>query len=378
MRSYFLKKIIQVDTTRRNYLLRKLTFLRKRPHYDAKQGELIRLIRKKLKGMNGKIYYYRVNKGCEIFMGDETSPKRSFLLFKDNRIVSQDIRKFRSDNRAPIRWETKQKHVSDINSIISFRTVGGVSQTANYFHLKAKDNNRKRVVLAKLPKDNDPYIGIELEYASSLDISQVVDKIVEHKLQNKVRVVRDSSIRCNSVYENQIEFCILTKWSELNDTLLNLKSLIFDKPQYFSPNSSCGLHVHLDMRHDDPRRVFRNLACMQGLLFSLAAEHRRENTYCLPVHTTDFDAMDEEDPDAHYSAISKHSFIKHKTIEVRIHESTLDLNVIQKWITLLKRIADYRGSSLSTGSYETELKNLIEKIAVEPEIITYIQGRKGL
>lgn len=242
---------------------------------------------------------------------------------------------------------------------------------------QAKNMYRQKVSVAKYPLKGDinPYIGIELEYASALSLAEVSDLIIEHDLQDSVRVMNDNSIRVNEIYKYKVEFCILTKWTELKDTLIKLKPIIFDKPQYFSPNTSCGLHVHLDMRHDNPNRVFRNLTSMQSLLFDLVAGHRKNNTYCIPVETTDFDDVNEDDDDLHYHAISKGSYFKQKTIEVRIHQSTLSLTQIDRWITLLKRIADYNGENILVGDQFTLVKNIIK---VEPELIRYIEEQRGL
>lgn len=381
MRSFFYKEVIPPDMERRNYLLRKIAYVKKNTTHAVKGTQnLLKMLRNELKKTDGKILYFRKQKGFKIPIGNETTSKKYFLLSKDNNFLTEPIREFRDQNKKTEKIEYKSRPLRTLGMSLQYRTKGGVMQNPNFFGGELQKVRRKRVLAPKVPssKDVDPYIGLELEYASTLSIEQVTDLIIDHKLYNDVRIMRDGSIRTNEIYQHQVEFCILTKWSDLSKTLQRLKPIIFDKPQYFSPNSSCGLHVHLDMRHDSPKRVFKNLVSMQSVLFSLVAEHRRDNRYCVPVTTMDFDEVYADDDDAHYDAISKYAYNKHETIEVRIHQSTLSLTKIERWVTLLKRIADYKGAGLAIGTFDSELKLLKEKIKIELELVKYIEEREAL
>lgn len=380
MRPFFQREVIPPDTERRNYLLKKLAFLKKKVKPVKGTQNIIKILRRQLKATEGRISYYRHDKGLKIHVGDDTTSKKKFLLSKDHGFLGDVKRKFRSENSSVLEVEFKDRYIDSLDMFLKYRTIGGVMEKPDYFRSEVKRINRRKVSAAKYPTDGDvdPYIGIELEYASSLTIDEVVDMIVEHKLHNDVRVMTDRSIRVNSVYPYQVEFCILTKWTGLKSILERLKPIIFDKPQYFSPNTSCGFHVHLDVRHDSPKRVFKNLTSMQSVLFNLAAEHRRGNTYCVPLTTTEFDEVDADAETAHYHAISKYSYYKHHTIEVRIHQSTLSLTQVEKWVTLLKRIADYKGQDMKLGTFESEFKILKEKVKIEPELVKYIEERKVL
>jgi hypothetical protein len=374
MRSFYYREIIPPDIERRNYILKKLAFIKR----TKETQDIIKMMRRQLKATEGKILYYRCHKGNKMLIGDETTAKKKFLMSKDPRFLEVVMSKFRGLSRSTPLMVYKDRFIHSVDMIVRYPTVGGVMMAANYFDTEHKKLQRRRVLVPKYPKDKDPYIGIELEYACNLTHDQIAEKLIEAKLQNDVRIMNDGSIRCNEIYPYSVEFCILTKWSGLKDILNRLKPIIFDKPQNFSPNQTCGFHVHLDMRYDDQKRVFRNLVCMQDVLFNLAAEHRRENKYCVPVTTDDWDEVDEEAPHAHWDAISKYSYLKHETIEVRIHQSTLSLTKIEKWITLLKRIADYKGDGLELGTFDSEFQDLKEKIKIEPDLIKYIEERDQL
>lgn len=374
MRRFFYRETIEPDIKRRNYLLKKLAYLKKYVKPVKAKQNFITTLRRELKNTDGKVIYYRYNKGLKTPVGNGSTPKKYFLLYKDNRFLESMVSCFRR-NKINMKLEYKEQYIDNLNMNIKYNTVGGVFTERNTIFAKSGLLKRKKVSIAKVPLSPDPYIGIELEYASSLTLEEVTEKIIENKLYNDVRVVHDGSIRINEVYKHKIEFCILTKWTELKSTLEKLKPIIFDKPQHFSPNESCGLHIHLDARFRNHKQIYKNLICMQSVLFNLAAEYRRENRFCVPIKTIEWDDIDEYREDSHYHAISKSSYFKHHTIEVRIHQSTLSLTQIEKWITLLKRIADYENGDLTLGTFESEFALLKDKVKIEPDLIKYIEER---
>ena len=375
MRSFYYREVIPPDVKRRNYLLKKLAYLKSRFKSSKKGQELIRTLRRQLKATDGKTLYYRCNKGIKMLIGTETTTKKNFLISKDPRYLQTVMAKLRAAKNKEPRIVYKERYVEALDMVFRYKTVGGVMSTPGYFNSELKKVQRRKVNSPKFPitGDKNPYIGIELEYTTNLTHDQIAEKLIEAKLHESVRLMNDRSIRCTDIYPHAVEFCILTKWLDLKTILERLKPIIFDKPQNFCPNASCGFHVHLDVRNETPQRVFKNLTSMQSVLFNLAAEHRRENKYCRPLTTTDWDDVDEEAEHAHWDAISKSSYYKHNTIEVRIHESTLNLTRIEKWITLLKRIADYKGDGMKLGTFDSEFKTLKEKVKIEPELIQYIE-----
>lgn len=380
MRSFYYREVIPPDIARRNYLLKKLAWIKFKLKPSKGTQNLIKMMRRHLKATEGKTLYYRCNKGIKMLIGDENTVKKHFLMSKDPRYLQSVLGKMRAQNKTEPRVVYKERYVEALDMVLKYKTVGGVMATPGYFNSELKKVQRRKVTTAKYPVNTDinPYIGIELEYASSLSMDEIAEKLIEAKLHESVRLMNDRSIRVADGYPYAVEFCILTKWSDLKTILAKLKPIIFDKPQHFFPNSSCGFHVHLDARKDDPKRMFKNLVTMQSVLFNLVAEHRRDNKYCAPVLTPDWNEVDEEAEHAHWDAISKYSYRKHETIEVRIHESTLSLTRIEKWITLLKRIADYKGDGMKLGTFETEFKTLKEKVQIEPELIKYIEEMKQL
>lgn len=357
-------------------MLKKLAQFRGAPHADVVKREL----RKALSRCDGHVAYFGKHRGIEIYVGDETTPKKEFLIHRSPELFRPHLQRFRKERRE-IKPVTKNLILTQTGEWWDYRTVGGVFRMEGLIALRDHGIRRTLVQKAKKPTTPDSYVGIELEFASRLTVDELRDLVAEKRLHRSVRVINDSSIEPQMGWPHKAEVCVLSKFSELTQTLGALKPLI--TPEKFAVNQSCGLHVHLDARNEDVRRMYRNLACMQPLLFKLAHPERRTNRFCYPVMSPDITMPYDED---HYAAISKSSYRKHRSIEVRIHESTLDLGLVEKWARLLKTIADYRGEldfvDDDTARFSgipdplthitTQFK---ERIRPPAEILTYVEAK---
>lgn len=363
----FIKEIVEPDLEMRRILYKKLRSIGKRP-----QSEIKRTLRSALDSCNGRIDYYLIYKGFKIYIGDDKLPKKYFRLFKGPLFLRKEIGDLRRQmNRKPI--VSKRRYLSSIDETVVYnKDEGGVMIEPNVFGSLFKTVGRKKVFKSKRPDTYDSYIGIELEYASKLSLDQVADLILEAGLHNKVRVMNDSSIRITNEFPHRIELCVLSKYTDLADNLNKLRKIIDNR---FMTNNSCGLHVHLDARHSDVKKVYKNLVLMQNVLFQMADESRRENAYCRFVSESSFELANSDD---HYAAISKSSWYKHKSIEVRIHHSTTDLTMVERWVNLLKKIADYQGTDLTFGNITDGLKALKETIKLEPDLLKYVEEKVAI
>lgn len=102
----------------------------------------------------------------------------------------------------------------------------------------------------------------------------------------------------------------------------------------------CGLHVHLDMRNRDVKACYKRLFMTQKLLYKLLPSHRRYNEFCRANFYPEFDTELQERRHTRYLAINPHSYSKHKTLEVRLHQNTLSASTIINWISLLLNIVE--------------------------------------
>jgi hypothetical protein len=153
--------------------------------------------------------------------------------------------------------------------------------------------------------------------------------LLEHDLEKFVQVTDDGSIRAEAGKNNTYEFRILCPETKLALVLKRLAK--FFKAGKFAVNSSCGLHVHLDMRNRNVLDCYNRLLKFQHIMFGLVSSKRWNNQYCKwSLETTGFGM-----PTSRFRAVNSKSYSKHRTIEIRLHEGTLDPKKISNWVNLL-------------------------------------------
>ncbi len=363
----FIKRVIPPNEERRRYLLKKLNEFKGAP---ASETFSIRTkLREELSKCEGYTSYFVQHRGLEVYMGDEFTRKKHFLMFKDEKTFQPFIQKMREEKRKPV-TQSKFKSLSETGENWVYNLKGGVFDRPGMIVAKDRGMRRLLVEKTKKPMTADSYVGIELEYASTMSVALLREMVADMRLHRHIRVVNDRSIIPSLYYPHQVEICVLSKFADLSDTFTKLGQLITG--DVFQSNPSCGLHVHLDARHGDVRRMYANLVTMQPLLFQLADISRRNNGYCRSVISPDITAPFDED---HYAAISKLSYTKHRSVEVRIHHGTLDLNVVERWVRLLKAIADYEGHLDTAFPPLTLLKSYIKP---SEDLLKYVEERVAI
>lgn len=207
------------------------------------------------------------------------------------------------------------------------------------------------------PKTKDNYIGLELECVSLSSAAEVFEYLHDLKLDKYVDVTEDASISYDD-YDGEYgyEFRVLFKEKEIN-TVLN-KFGKFLSLIDVTVNNSCGLHVHLDMRNRDVKKVYGNLLGAQDLLFSLVDNHRRKNSFC-SYTVSKYDR---------YQAINYSAYSSYKTIEIRLHQATKDVNKIKNWIKFLLLIVNSKKNIRKASNKES----LSKTIKVPKRISSYI------
>lgn len=221
------------------------------------------------------------------------------------------------------------------------------------------------------PTTDNNYLGIEIEFVSRKPIKTVKRMINGLKLARYCEPTTDGSIRAgtlqtvsveqwdgsyrdvgqwvNSPYFFGIELRVLCKQSELADVMKGVDKLL--KKCRAEVNNSCGLHVHLDMRNRDSIRCAKLLLERERELFKLVAPNRRDNGYCYSssVNVKDLDLFTSleglvkyDDDLERHTSINLLAYKKHKTIEVRLHEGTIDTQEIVNWCRYLTHIVDRR------------------------------------
>lgn len=254
----------------------------------------------------------------------------SFYIFKkfDRRTISVDGPEYREVRTVAVvesfdggpNYFIESNHFGDCKKIEFFYAKGDLKQKINKLHR------------SKSPKNRRKHIGVEIEMISKLDEGELKILLAENDLENHVEVKDDGSINSTSKFPYSYELCVLSDEGNIYKVLDKLCGVLRKNS---SVNSSCGLHVHLDMRSRIRSEVYEKLFYSQPLLYLMCPKTRFKNGYCQPT----MEYVRNSDGER-YVGINRESYGAHKTFEVRMHSSTLDARKIGNWIKLLIRIAD--------------------------------------
>lgn len=238
--------------------------------------------------------------------------------------------------------------------------------------------------MSKVPKlkDKAKYIGIEIEAFSK---NNPFDLFKKHEVKNYATIGTDTSIHPYYTNDHSFELRVLSKQTQLKLVLEVVGDFL--KKVGAETNQTCGLHVHLDMRHQDVSKCYSNLIRKQDQIYKSIPESRQSNDYCLYVeknkaetiikslksfsskinydyveelilnvlnknnlkyHGYDLEdfidsILDENDLTSSHYVTDKYDGISadpivqgdYQTIEVRCHEGTVDTKAIYNWCRYL-------------------------------------------
>ena len=275
--------------------------------------------------------------------------KRSTLEMRKAYI---NFKRLSTKGSKPFKKSFMGNYTIDYDSPNKFRVhqAGGQFKTIND-HL-----NVNRIKLNKVPRkeSKDNHIGIELECFSTWGRGELEAALTEAKLSKNCQVTGDGSIRPDRSGYDGIEVKVFARQEEYSDVLARVLEVLAKGDARV--NSSCGLHVHYDMRNRNPALVHNNLLVSQSMLFRACSPERSGNSYCVPLT---FHRYDPRREGGHYDAISTGSaYRKYKTFEIRIHEGSLDHAKISNWIDTILAIVEH-DTMLSNGMSDDDiLKNI--------------------
>lgn len=217
---------------------------------------------------------------------------------------------------------------------------------------------------AKKPKSKDNHVGIEIEFQCPVEMPKLAKMFQAAGLNDEVQLKEDGSI--NEVVDHSYRYCCDCNANEsltccncdntscvsgTNNSFNGFEVAVLCKEETYRTtigkvlrvlkdakckvDSSCGLHVHIDMRNRDKAIVFNNLIVCQPILYSMNPKSRWNGDYCQYLTNKDV-----ERPNDRYSGINNQAIKAHNTIEVRIHAGTLNKSKICNWVKLLLKIAN--------------------------------------
>jgi hypothetical protein len=231
----------------------------------------------------------------------------------------------------------------------------------------------QRVRADKSPNTRAKHVGVEIELISKLTRAEIETAICNADLEKYVQVKDDCSISTKGDYCHAHELCILGTERNVYKIVNKVYTILKDTCKV---NSSCGLHVHLDMRHRDVQQAYANLYAAQPLLFAMVSKSRVESSYCDPIEDySRFDVDYYEDEDREYTGINRCAYGKYRTLEIRIHSGTFNSHKINNWIRLLVKIVNRANVEVSDAKPFTSLKEAVQKLKLNGRLGKYVQER---
>ena len=295
--------------------------------------------------------------GMRMTLASATSRTLKTLYKKEKRFERVLALCNKLEKHSVLPWEisSPRKFVQEVRS--SFRPIR--ESRESLFKSKITDYKNSwstmlpdRVQDTFLPKGTA--IGVEIEYLARCfenDEGHYDTSLIQFDTPNPpihgVGFGYDCSLRASEPYHytegREVRIMLrYGKWSRLHKLCDHLKR------QKVEVNKTCGLHIHLDCRNLTRSATItrgKRLESALPWLFQIVPPSRRwsrqpgekypegrENQYCLPLF----------EEGSKYAAINMSAYRSggRKTIEVRVHSSSLNPDKIVNWIELLVFLKD--------------------------------------
>lgn len=290
---------------------------------------------------------------------------------KEDKKLKIPYKKMMNDLLKKVQEERKKKKVVEYKSKYfegaTYKTVGGVMEKPQLINDIGKKTTMNDPFSNKQPRmKHKNYIGVELEFNTIPNVSQqnIATALTDAKLAKYVNVTSDSS--CGW------EVRVLLPEDDFVEPLTKIMTVI--KSLGHTADNRCGAHVHFDMRNRDIKVVYENLFKTQRFLRKLITRHRKYNTrFCKKNEEHTFDKQ--LSLGDRYYALNVQSYSRHKTLEVRMFQGTLDPSELIPWIKLLLKIVNYKNAleikvnTLKQARQQFEIEENLSK-NLENQILT--------
>jgi hypothetical protein len=286
-----------------------------------------------------------------VYLVSRQMPNRQWFQVRSTSLsdaladLRSELRYQRADRKN--RWAVPKRYAQ-----LNYSMLGGVFLGSGSILALLERKRRRDVKKTPSPTDRKRYIGLEVEFCTRLDESELIDLILEQKLEKIVGLHTDGSIEpethecdgeCNLDYscecpeDNGFEIVMLTSEENHTRNIERLGKFLQAANAYV--NHSCGLHVHLDARTRDTNVMVGNLLACQEYLYKMQPKSRQTNEYCQPLPNGRRDRRFYVH-NSRYHGINCASYREHGTIEVRLHAGTTNTQKITDWVRWLIAIVD--------------------------------------
>lgn len=211
----------------------------------------------------------------------------------------------------------------------------GVHLEPNQVYMSYMHRLRSHLYDAKTPRNDDTrrWVSVEIECILGNGSEDVFcDKAMP--AAQWVCIKSDGSLRRNGGDNigRPVEIVISAPISEIENAIKHVCKALAACNAYV--NDTCGLHLHMDMRHFDRHVAYHNLVAGYNLLRKLVPEHRVKNRYCKPVRQRKWPRGSDR-----YKAINHLAWQRHRTLEVRLFAGCINATKIIGYVKLCSSIA---------------------------------------
>lgn len=264
------------------------------------------------------------------------SPRELCYNLTDAINAINELRRQRMNRRD---YRTTRRSSGMAWSSPSVTLIGGVHQESNTI-LNLYTARQGRVWEdAKYPKTEEFHYGIEIELTTNASKEELMRHASALNLKPYLQIKRDGSIRPTLDSREGFELCLCIPESKLHSVMNDMQKLLdLIKAKV---NNSCGLHIHLDMRHagDDRSKqweAYLNLKMGQNIIKRSVSKSRHSSKWCRWTTSTDISSA--RRASSRYRAINALSLFGKKTIEIRAFQSTTDCADIVTYCLMLRKI----------------------------------------
>lgn len=229
----------------------------------------------------------------------------------------------------------------------------------------------KNLYVAKLPEKSYRYIGLELEFCAPIAELDFAVKLWKAGVDKFAQMKKDGSLR-PKMGEYGYELAILLPESNYKQSVRKLCKIL-EEVGARADDRRCGLHVHIDMRKRRKKDVvYNNFVACQNVLFSFLDPSRRDNEFCRTVASRSFPTKFTNEREERYKTINAASYYKYKTLEIRMHEGSVNYQQIINWMGLLVKISNRK---TRVKSDINELTTLKKRFRIDDKMREFFQDK---
>jgi hypothetical protein len=265
--------------------------------------------------------------------------------------------------------ESKKKEIKKVAKRFdgaNYETIGGVFLKPNLINHIGTMCTTNDPFVAKSPKKNKAhYIGVELEFnpVSGQNTKTIGAALKAAGLARYVHVGEDGScggMAANGSRLRGFEVRVLLEESNFMENLVKVCNVL--KGIGFKTDATCGTHIHLDMRNRDVKRSYANLFQAQLLLRKFLTYDRKHNIYCVKNEYSSYDehTANATGRESRRCGINTLSYQTYKTLEIRMHQGTLDPDKLAPFIKLLLKIVNFEGNLVKTVHTLKQAKEVLK------------------